>query len=120
MALSDPQSLTLASGAVSLPRTSSGVNSSAYTAADATTTFSVSHNYAKRTRRTARVTLNKITTDPLLSGANVRVSSSAYVVLDVPPAGFTADEQKGLLTAIATWLTASTGANAAKLVGGEN
>jgi hypothetical protein len=120
MALADPQSVTFASGAVSLPRTSSGVNSSSYTSADGAVKLLASHQYGKRVRRTARISSDKITTDPLVTGANIRVSASAYVVLDVPTAGFTADEQKGLLLAISTWLSASTGANATKLVGGEN
>jgi hypothetical protein len=120
MALADPQSVTLTSGAVSLPRTSTGTNTTTYTSADSAANLTVSHTYGKRTRRIAKVTSTKITTDPLITGQNLRVSASAHVVLDVPPAGFTAAEQKYLLTAIATWLTASSGANATKLVGGEN
>lgn len=120
MALADPQSVTVNGGAQSLPRTSTAANASSYTKDDGTVAMAVSHNYGKRYRRTARVTSNKITTDPLLTNVNVRVSASAYVVLDVPPSGFTAAEQKELLLALATWLSASTGANAAKLVGGEN
>jgi len=120
MALSDPQSLTVNGGAQSLARTSTGVNTSSYNKDDQTVGFAVSHQYGKRYRRTARVTSNKITTDPLLTNVNVRVSASAYIVLDVPQSGFSAAEQKELLLAISTWLSASTGANAAKLVGGEN
>jgi hypothetical protein len=120
MALADPQSVTVNTTAQTLPRTSTGTNASSYTKDDGTVQLSVSHNYGKRYRRTARVTSNKIATDPLVSGMSVRVSASAYVVLDVPSSGFTAAEQKELLLAIATWLSASTGANAGKLVGGEN
>jgi len=120
MALSDPQSVTVNGGAQSLPRTSTGVNTSSYTKDDGTVALNVSHAYGKRFRRTARVTSTKIAADPLITTQNVRVSASAYVVLDVPPSGFSAAEQKELLLAISTWLSASTGANAAKLVGGEN
>lgn len=120
MALADPQSITIGGSAASLPRTATGDNRSKYTKADSSVGLLVSHQYGRRTRRTARIDTTKITVDPLITGANVRVSASAYVVLDVPPAGFSADEQKDLLLAIATWLSASTGANAAKLVGGEN
>lgn len=120
MALADPQSVTVGGSAKSLPRTSTGVNQSTYTSADATVSALVSHQYGRRTRRTMRVTSTKITTDPLNSTANVRVSMSSYIVLDVPPTGFTAAEQKEILLAVATWLSANTGANADKLVGGEN
>lgn len=120
MALADPQSVTVGGSAKSLPRTSTGVNASTYTSNDSAVQLLVSHQYGRRNRRTARVTSTKITTDPLNTTANVRVSMSAYVVLDVPPTGFTAAEQKEILLAIATWLSASSGANSDKLVGGEN
>lgn len=120
MALADPQSITVGGSAKSLPRTSTGINQSSYTTADGTAAFLVSHQYGRRNRRTARVTSTKITTDPLNTTANVRVSMSAYVVLDVPPTGFTAAEQKEILLAVSTWLSATSGANADKLVGGEN
>lgn len=120
MALADPQSVTVNAGTQTLPRTSVGPNASSYTKDDGTVQLSVSHTYGKRLRRSARVTSNKIAVDPLITGVSMRVSASAYVVLDVPQAGFSAAEQKELLLAIATWLSASTGANAAKLVGGEN
>lgn len=119
MALADPQSITIGT-ALTLPRTSTGANSSSYTKDDQTVRFDVAHQYGKRVRRTARVTSNKITTDPLITGQNVRLSASVYVVLDVPVSGFTAAEQKDLLLSISTWLSASTGANSVKLVGGEN
>lgn len=120
MALADPQSVTVGGSAATLARTSTGTNTSSYSKDDGTVLMSVAHNYGRRYRRTARITSNKIATDPLITGVNVRLSASAYVVLDVPSSGFSALEQKELLLAIATWLSASTGANATKLVGGEN
>lgn len=120
MALADPQSVTIGAATTPLPRVSVGPNASTYSSADSTVQLSASHAYGKRIRRTARVTSTKITTDPLLTNVNVRVSASAYVVLDVPTSGFTAAEQNDLLLSIATWLSATSGANAAKLIGGEN
>lgn len=119
MALSDPQSVTT-SAAVSVPRTSVGTNTSTYTSADGATVLTVSHSYGKRTRRVVRVTVNKIATDPLNPNINLRLNASAYLVLDAPPAGFTTQELKEILQAPATWTSASSGANAVKLVGGEN
>ena len=120
MALADPQSVTVGGSAASLPRTSTGPNSSTYTKADSTVSLQVSSAYGRRYQRRARITSTKITTDPLHTTSNVRVSMSASVLLDVPPTGFSQAEQKEILLAIATWLSASTGANADKLVGGEN
>lgn len=120
MALADPQSVTVNGSAQTLPRTSVGPNASTYTTADGTVQLSVSSTYGKRIRHTVRVTSNKIAADPLVSGVNLRVSASAYLVWDGPQAGFSAAEQKELVLAVATWLSANTGANATKFVGGEN
>jgi hypothetical protein len=42
------------------------------------------------------------------------------MVLDVPVNGFTTAEQVQIITGLTTWLTASTNANATKMVGGES
>lgn len=120
MALADPQSVTIGTVTSSLPRTSTGVNSSSYNKDDGTVSLTVSHTYGRKFRRVAQVASNKITVDPMISTQNVRVSARAYVVLEVPPTGFSAAEQKELLLSLATLLSASTGAFAGKLVGGEN
>jgi hypothetical protein len=120
MSYADPQSVTIGGTTSSLPRISSGVNSGSFSKDDGTAVLSVSHSYGKRVRRTARVTTTKISADPLLTNVNVRLSASVYIVLDVPNQGFSIAEQKDLITGLTTWLTASTGANATKLVGGEN
>jgi hypothetical protein len=44
---------------------------------------------------------------------------SAYLVVDRPLNGITADEAKDLILGLTTWLTASSAANAEKLVGFE-
>jgi len=120
MAFSDPQSIDPGTGAVSLPRTSSGANTGTFTSADGSLVLTVASILGKRTRRTARITLNKIVTDPYVTDRNVPVSASFYVVLDTPSVGFTAAEMKSAVIGLATWLTASSGAKTAQLVGGEN
>lgn len=120
MAFSDPQSINPGSGAVSLPRTGSGLDTGKFTSSDGLLNFRVSHQFGKRTRRTARLDVSKIVTDPLNPSQNRPVSGSVYVVVDVPPQGFTADEQVKLLAGLSSWLTASTNANAIKLAGGES
>lgn len=116
MALSDPQKATFGSKEITLPRTSTASDQSAYTSADRTTALTVAHSYARRTRRMARLQTSKITTDPLLTGQNINVGASVRVVLDAPQSGFTAVELEELLGALATWITAEK----AKFVGGEN
>lgn len=119
MAFADPQSVTIGS-ALSLPRTGQGVNTGTFTKDDGNAQLVVSHQYGKRYRRTARVNYSKIVADPLITGTNLRLSASVYVVLDVPVNGFTVAEQVQIITGLTTWLTASTNANATKLAGGES
>lgn len=120
MSFADPQSVTVNAVAISLPRTSSGVNSGTFTSSDGATRLSVSHAYGKRTRRTIRLDSSKITSDPLLPTQNVKVSDSVYLVIDTPVAGFTNTEIKQHVDGFLAALTASSGAKITQLLGGEN
>lgn len=115
----DPQSVTISGSAVSLPRTSSGVNAGTYTSADSAVKMTVSSQYGKRNRRTVRLEHSKIAADPLTS-ANTKYSMTAYVVFDTPAVGYTVAEAQAVIAGLTAWLTASTGANVAKVLGGEN
>lgn len=116
----DPQTVTINAVANSLPRTSSGVNQGAFTKDDGNVKLSLSSTYAKRTRRMARLDFSKIAADPLVSAQNIKYSMSAYLVVDTPITGFTVAEAKQIVDALTAWLTASTGANVTKLLGGES
>lgn len=119
--LADPQSITINSVANSLPAVSRGINQSSYQKDDATAALSVSHSYgSKRTRRTVRIDFNKIAADPLISAQNIKYSMSAYLVVDVPITGFTVTEAQYIVSALTTWLTASSNANSIKVLGGES
>lgn len=120
MAYTDPQSVTVSGTAISLPRTSSGVNSGAFTSADGLVQLTVSHAYGKRNRRQLKLTQSKISADPLVPSQNVRSSMSCYIVVDVPVNGFTVTEEKALVDAFTAYLSASTGARVTQLLGGEN
>jgi len=120
MAFNDPQTMDVAGTAVALPRTGSGINSGTFSTNDGTAKLSVSHTYAKRTRRVIRVDLNKVAADPFVAGNSNSVSMSTYVVIDAPKQGFTAAEQVSAVASLAKLLTASTNAQLTKLVGGEN
>lgn len=121
MAFADPQSIDIGAGAVSLPRVSTSGNSSTYRSSDGLLELILSSSYGKRTRRTARLTVTKVTADPYLPATNVKVSYTTYVVFDIPAAGFTVTEQKNaFVTGLGAWLNATSGAKAAQLLGGEN
>lgn len=116
----EPQTVTINAVAVSLPRTSSGVNSGVFTSADGAVKLTASHAYGKRTRRTIRIDHSKIAADPLQPSTNARYSMSTYVVVDVPAVGYTAAEAKQVVDALSAYMTASAGANVTKLLGGES
>lgn len=120
MAFPDPQSVTIATVANVLPRTSTDRAAGTFTKDDGTVKLNVSHSYGKRTRRSARLDFQKVAPDPLISSTNIRYSMSAYVVVDVPLTGFTIAEQKQIVDALTKWLTDSSGGNTTKLLGGEN
>lgn len=120
MSFVDPQSVTVAGTAVSLPRTSVGPNSSAYSSADSTVQMTVSHSYGRRNRRTIRLSQSKLVADPIVPNQNVRTSMSTYIVVDTPVNGLTVTEQKALVDALVAYLGAGTGAQVTKLLGGEN
>jgi hypothetical protein len=45
---------------------------------------------------------------------------SVYLVVDTPKTGYTVAEQKQIVDALTAYLTASSGARATQLLGGEN
>lgn len=120
MSFADPQSLTVSGSAVSLPRTGAGNNSGSFQSADGVFQLSVASSYGKRTRRTIRVSLNKISADPLIPSQNLRSSMSCYMVVDHPVNGFSITEEKALVDALVAYLSASSGAKVTQLLGGEN
>lgn len=120
MAFSDPQTVTISSVAQTLPRTSSGVDSGVFSKDDGTVVLSVRHRYGRRTRREFRLQHSKIAPDPLISAQNIKHSASFYFAVDVPVTGYTVAEAKAVGDAFIAYLTASSGENLTKLLGGEN
>jgi len=121
MAFADPQSVTIATVAQSLPRTSAEPNKGVYKKDDGTVALTVSHSYGKRTRRVMRLDHAKIAADPLQASVNVRLTASVYMVVDTPPGyGYTVAETKQIVDALTAYLTASSGARATQFLGGEN
>jgi len=117
---SDPQSVTINAVANSLPRTSSGSNSGVFTKDDGLVRMSISHTLGKRNRRLVRLDHAKIAADPLLAGVNVKASMAVYLVIDTPETGYSITEIKQVTDGFAAFLTASSGANVTKVLGGES
>lgn len=115
---SDPQSVTVNAVAKSLPRVSSGSYTGTFENDSEGLKLGVSHIFGKRTRRTVRLDSKDISADPYLDGTNRPVSMSAYLVVDVPPVGYTPTEISYNVQALIDWL--DTPANLAKVLGSES
>jgi len=120
MAFADPQSVTINAVPISLPRIAAGVGSGAFQSADGATKLSISNSYGKRTRRMARIDVQKNAADPLNPTSNLPYNMACYVVVDVPLFGYTVAEQKQVVDGLSLYLSASSGARVTQLLGGEN
>ncbi|DAD51384.1 coat protein [ssRNA phage Gerhypos.4_1] len=120
MAFADPQSVTINAVAQTLPRTSVKDGSSVYTKDDGNTILTISHSYGKRNRRVARIDVRKTAPDPLFPAQNTPYNMACYVVVDVPKVGYTIVEQKQIVDALTSFLTATSGAATTRLLGGES
>lgn len=115
----DPQSVTINATPYSLPRTGIGEGNATYQSADGTVSMRISHRANKgRTRRMVRLDQTIIAADPLTAEQQYQ-SGGVYVVIDEPTVGFTDTQLTYLVTALVTWLSASTYANTAKVLGSE-
>lgn len=120
MAYADPQSVTIAGSAVSLPRTSSGANAGTFRSPDRSTTLNVSHQYGKRIRHLIRIDTEKLASDPLMAGQSMPASMSAYLVVDQPQVGYSNADAKAVVDGLLAYLSAASGAKITQLLGGEN
>lgn len=119
MALTDPISVTINAVPATLPRTGFGINTGSFSNDTGTVLVKVSHSYAKRTRRLVRLDHSKIAADPLTS-ANTKYSMSAQFVIDTPSVGYTPVEAKQVVDGFIAFLTAASGAQLVKILGGES
>lgn len=114
---SDPQSVTIATVAKSLPRVTAPVGGGRFANSDRSIELVLSHTSGRRKQDKTRLNKSKIVTDPLASDRNLPVSMSVYAVADYPLVGFTVAEVVAELIALADWLKVP--GNADRLVGGE-
>lgn len=104
---SDPQSITVAGSAKSMPRVSSDGTKSIYQNSDETYKFTISHTASgNRIRSMARVDNRAVVADPL-TAENDYQTLSFYVVIDRPAYGFTSTNVNDLVAAVKTWLDAT-------------
>jgi hypothetical protein len=61
-----------------------------------------------------------VAADPLNAAQNLNYSASMYIVVDVPPVGYSPAEMKQIWDGFLANLAATSGANTVKFLGGES
>jgi hypothetical protein len=124
MAFADPQSVTIAGNAKSLPRILSEGSHSVYQMSDLTFSLDIKHRTVVRDKKRRVVSLavltqRKVVPDPLTSVNDYETLSTSGQI-DRPEAGYTETETIDQWTGFHGWLSAGTNANLKKLYGRES
>lgn len=122
MAFSDPVSLSIDKTAYTLARINTGGTNGKFVSDDGNVTLAIvpTENRAGRKVSAVRLTVGKVTTDPLVSTTNQRVSQTVTVAYNNPAYGFTAAETINALKGIIAMLEAGTDANFKKFLNQES
>lgn len=114
--LADPQSVTVATVAKTLPAIDRGRFTSTYREAGGEHELIISTNFAKRDRSVIRLNHTKTASDPL-TAETVNVSASVYMVIDRSKFGYSDSELDDLVQALCDY---SVTATVEKVVAGES
>jgi len=114
----DPQSVTYATVAKSLPAIGRTAELSEYKLNDTGVIYdlTLSHQFKARNRAVARLRRDAFATDPIKPAQNILASMTATFTLDFPVSGYTAADAQALGNALVAWLTSG---NILKLANGE-
>jgi len=116
--LPEPQTVTIGGNARTLVKTESDKTRSAFTDRANGVALEVSQSNGNRFRTLTKLTLRKIAADPI-TAVNSEITMTVHLVIDRPRTGFTEAEAKDAVVAHLNWHTASTNANAIKVIAGE-
>lgn len=123
MAFSDPQTVFVDTVAQSLPRTGISEDTGRFTKEDGSYELLIGQQKGRRSRQSIRLTSRKTAPDVLNPVLNKDVSMSVTLVVDTPSAasggGYSLTEKKQIVDALVAFLSASSGANVSRLLGGE-
>lgn len=114
----DPQAVTYATVAKSLPAIGRTDSQSEYKLNDSGVVYDLilSHQFKARNRVVARLRRDSFASDPLVPTQNILASMTATLTIDFPTTGLTAADAQSLAKALVGW---ATDANVLKLVNGE-
>jgi hypothetical protein len=117
--LSDPQSITYATVAKSLPKVGGDSPTSAtYKMNDGTRTFQLvtSNAFKRRNRAVARLTVDSFVTDPLIPANSIAAGATATFTVDFPTSGLLPADVQNIVNCLTGWLTSAV---ALRLINGE-
>lgn len=120
MALTDPQSVTIAGTANSLPRVSTSGTSSTYKSNDGVVKMTIAHQNGKRNRHMIKLEHEKYSPDPLTPSTMLRSGVACHLVMDTPLSGYTVAQQKEIVDGFIAFLSASSGAVITRALGNES
>lgn len=122
MAMPDPITVTIGGTAYTLARIQTGTTEGKFQDASkkVTLSFTPTVTRSKRTVVAARLTVRKVTTDPLVSTTNVEVSQTVTVAFNLPSVGFSMDECVGTFAALTSMLSAADNTQLKKLINQES
>jgi hypothetical protein len=114
----DPQTVTYATVAKSLPAIGRGETQSEYKLNDAGVVYDLilSHQFKTRNRVVARLRRDSSVTDPLIPANSILASATCTFTMDFPNVGLTPADAQALGKALVAWLS---DANILKLANGE-
>lgn len=117
MAYADPQSVTVAGAAKSMPRVGADTSlEGKFMTSDGKYSLGIKHQNGSRNRHVVQLKYDDTVSNPLVPDQNVVVSTWTHIVVDAPRNGLSSTQITDLSNAIIAWATA---ANITKLVGGE-
>ncbi|DAD51748.1 TPA_asm: coat protein [ssRNA phage Gerhypos.4_37] len=114
----DPQSVTYATVAKSLPAIGRTDSQSEYRLDDSGTVYdlTISHQFKTRNRVVARLRRDATVANPLNPTTNIVASATATFTMDFPSSGLTTTDAQNLGNALVAWLTSG---NILKMANGE-
>lgn len=118
--LADPQSITIASNTLTLPRKLTGTDLGQFRDSDNRIEVQTSAQKNGRVRTVVRLVQQKVTTDPLVSTTNVVVGDTIALTINRPSAGYSDADVLAQVKGMIAWLTASSDAVLKKIIAGEN
>lgn len=117
MAFADPQSITVDTASIQLPRVGSSIGAGAFRSSDQKYQLDIRHSSGTRERHNVKLSFADVVGNPLVPSQNLVVSTTVNLTVDHPKNGLTANSVKEIAAALAVWASE---ANLAKLIGGEN